>query len=336
VKKSLIEEIQRIHFLTYEKEIIEEGFLKNLFNKIKKIDDPKKADYLSPTVTDVYQTIQKSARSGGLSQQKSGSMEYQKGVEAMQVALLLLGYELPRFGVDGLFGPETAAAVRQFIVSNATAGNLDINPESKIMVATPEILSNMLGQLKELNPSDENIFKYVDPVMSTGGSSVFTDVDLTTKEGYVKYSQICQNFIDRYQPNLLNITGIMLANGAKFAYEKYGKYVPPELALSQLVIEGGIGNNDPDSRPIKTKNPFNVGNVDSGQNIYYNQVQSSINNYFSLIARNYLTNNKTATDLIQNFTNKTGNRYASDRKYEKKLSVLIAQANKIGQSEMLS
>jgi murein DD-endopeptidase MepM/ murein hydrolase activator NlpD len=32
----------------------------------------------------------------------------------MQIGLILLGYDLPRFGVDGLFGPETAAAVKEF------------------------------------------------------------------------------------------------------------------------------------------------------------------------------------------------------------------------------
>jgi peptidoglycan hydrolase-like protein with peptidoglycan-binding domain len=35
-------------------------------------------------------------------------------VRALQEKLLAFGYKLPRFGVDGIFGPETEAAVRQF------------------------------------------------------------------------------------------------------------------------------------------------------------------------------------------------------------------------------
>jgi len=50
----------------------------------------------------------------GYTQQSSGGMSWQKAVESMQIGLILLGYELPKHGVDGLFGPETAQAVRKF------------------------------------------------------------------------------------------------------------------------------------------------------------------------------------------------------------------------------
>jgi hypothetical protein len=42
-------------------------------------------------------------------------MTFQKEVETMQIGLVLLGYELPSHGIDGLFGPETASAVSKFI-----------------------------------------------------------------------------------------------------------------------------------------------------------------------------------------------------------------------------
>ena len=34
------------------------------------------------------------------------------------MALVTLGYELPRFGVDGLYGPETAESIRKFKIDN--------------------------------------------------------------------------------------------------------------------------------------------------------------------------------------------------------------------------
>ena len=50
MKKTLREELERIHTLTYGKKVIEEqGFLDNLLTKVglkkdeKKVDDPKKA-----------------------------------------------------------------------------------------------------------------------------------------------------------------------------------------------------------------------------------------------------------------------------------------------------
>lgn len=115
MKKSLQEELERIHGITYGKETLSEGFLDNILKKVGlKKDDPKKADLVSDDVKQFYDTIETAAKTGGLSQQKKGGMEFQKAVESMQIGLILLGYQLPKFGVDGLFGPETASAVRKF------------------------------------------------------------------------------------------------------------------------------------------------------------------------------------------------------------------------------
>jgi hypothetical protein len=130
----------------------------------------------------------------------------------------------------------------------------------------------------------------------------------------------------------LEISGDMMAKAAKSAFEKYHKYVPPELALAQLATEGGIGNADPNSRPIKTKNPYNVGNTDDGSNIYMGEVQNGINSYYNLIARRYLGKGKSAKDLVQNFVNHDGNHYASAGDYEKLVNQIAAQANRIART----
>jgi hypothetical protein len=469
MKKTLTEELQRIHEITYGKQVVNEGFIDNLLNKIgmggnkdsKKIDDPSKADLVTPDVADFYKTIEDASKSGGLSQQSSGNYEYQKNVESMQIGLILLGYELPKHGVDGLFGPETGAAVTKFKKDNSilnedasslrdvldslgykekgseltsggpvkdvltdlvsdilksykqtnpdvtvtlTSGNdkfhktlsyvskhtqglaidLTISPYngknasdfikvlnatkgkdskftyideytnpsksatgghfhlqyggasstsgggSSMTKASPEMLDKLLMMLKSKGVTSEQLKSYIDSV-TTGGSAEFTDLDLTTEEGVNAYSQICQKFIDSKGANPLGITGKMMADGAKQAFERYKKYVPAELALSQLVLEGGIGNKDTNSKPIRTKNPFNVGNVDSGAVVQYGQVQTAINTYYNLIAKSYLSKGKTAKDLIGNFVNGSGNRYASATDYESKLNKLVSQANRIAQ-----
>lgn len=127
MKKTLKEELERIHEITYGKETITEGFLDNILSKVglKKKDDPKKADLVSKDVEELYSTLEDAIGKGGLSQQQKGSMGFQKEVESMQIGLTLLGYTLPKYGVDGLFGPETASSVNKFTSDNVEKINED-------------------------------------------------------------------------------------------------------------------------------------------------------------------------------------------------------------------
>jgi GH24 family phage-related lysozyme (muramidase) len=119
MKKTLIEELERIHSITYGKNGVIED------NSPKKIDDPKKADLVSDSVESFFSTLENIKTE--LSQQSYGSMKYQKEVETVQIALTLLGYGLPRFGIDGLYGSETANAVLKFKNDN----NIDAGSELK-------------------------------------------------------------------------------------------------------------------------------------------------------------------------------------------------------------
>jgi hypothetical protein len=186
--------------------------------------------------------------------------------------------------------------------------------------------NKLIELLRKKNISSQDLQKYIDSV-SSGGSAEFTDVDLSTDEGYNLYRDICQTFIETRGSNLLRITGDMLAKAAKMTYENYQKYIPPELALAQLTQEGGFSSN-PSARPIRTKNPFNVGNVDSGANVQHGDVQSGINTYYNLIAKDYLVKGKTASDLVKSFVNKNGSRYATAA-YEPVISKIAGEANRI-------
>lgn len=176
--------------------------------------------------------------------------------------------------------------------------------------------SNILNFFKNFKGDKSTDEKTSDSNIGISGEPV--KLDLRNNEDFKKYAEICQLFVSKYK-NPLQITGDMLANGAKSAFLKTGNYVPPELALSQLLMEGGLTGNQ-NSRPIRTKNPFNVGNIDSGSNVIHNDVQSGINAYYNLISTKYLSGGKKVSDLLNNFVNLGGNRYASSKSYESKLS----------------
>jgi hypothetical protein len=94
-------------------------------------------------------------------------------------------------------------------------------------------------------------------------------------------------------------------------------------------MEGGL-SKDPKAKPIRTKNPFNVGNVDSGAVVKHNDWQSGINAYFKTMAKSYIvpSQNKTASGLLNRFVNIRNQRYASAPNYEKAITSTINSINK--------
>ena len=78
---------------------------------------------------------------------------------------------------------------------------------------------------------------------------------------------------------------------------------------------------------MRTKNPFNIGNTGKKEN-QLNSFQEGVDLYYDLMARKYLVKGKTANDLVNDFKNAEGNRYASSTEYEIGLKNLIKSIRK--------
>jgi hypothetical protein len=458
-KRTLKEELERIHTITYGKKVLLENDLLNKLiqggdTEVLAPDDPMKADYVDNNVRSFFNDL--NSIDHPIIQQQLGTMEYQKEVELLQIGLVLLGYELPIHGIDGLFGPETAEAVKKYkkdnnilseefipgidemvwnkmpwgmdggnkvdgikwsghdthihfgFTSSDTAikviekalqlglrasenpyttgvdksvhvGNsfhydtfdgdfngkklgkgLDVSGDSNKMeelfnwvstelghgesstmssssdgnemeTVSSEMINSISTELENKGVTKEQLDSLVDKV-DTGGGDIFTDVNLETEDGYKTYVKICDLYIKTREPNPLGITGRMLADSAKNSFVRYDKYVPPELALAQLTVEGGIGNPSLKNKPVETKNPFNIDNTDQGGIRTFPSVQRGIDAYYDLISRSYLGKGKTSNDLIYNFVNHENQRYATTQNYETVLTSVAKQVRKISKT----
>ena len=131
-----------------------------------------------------------------------------------------------------------------------------------------------------------------------------------------------QNLVKEYISGILAKHGKTLAD-LKFdpdnlvlASYKYDYDLP--LLLAQLQIESHFGTTP---RAKETNSMFSVGAYDDGRDIvkYQNQ-NATIVPYIKLIKKDYLLNDqKDFRQLLKNFVNYEGKRYAQDKNYEDSL-----------------
>lgn len=84
------------------------------FSFSKFLSENKEPNIKDKKLDAFYDTLEAAVDSGKEFKEESNHYTYSKEVENVQAALNFLGYELPRYGVDGKFGPETGAAVAKF------------------------------------------------------------------------------------------------------------------------------------------------------------------------------------------------------------------------------
>lgn len=135
--------------------------------------------------------------------------------------------------------------------------------------------------------------------------------------------QISQ-YIDSVAPNA-NVDGEILFN----LCEQYG--VDVRFAMAQAQVESHYATK---GTAKKTKSMFNVGAYDGHSakrqirnGFGFENVNDSIEPYLRLITSEYLIDNKTTNDLLYNYVNHLGMRYATNPRYEKMLRSVYNRIN---------
>jgi lysozyme family protein len=261
---------------------------------------------------------------------KNNCTKFNEAGNALKDALVALGYRWnSESGNDKAVLWQTSIGGNHYnhlhISNKAGASDGELETVVGGATITAKLADSLHDQVKAKNITSADLDKFIDPAIKSGGGAEFTDLDLNTTEGYEAYAKICDNYIDSRNPNS-PINGRMMADSARNVFERYRKYVPPELALAQAALEGGI-DAKPGSRPTRTRNPFNVGNTET-KDRSFNSYQEGVDAYYTLMARNYLVGGKTAATLANDFRNGAGNRYASAENYESALVELINSIRK--------
>lgn len=174
-------------------------------------------------------------------------------VSALQRDLESFGYNLPRHGVDGIFGPETRAALKRLqevnnlqtsgSVDDATAsllssGNIRENPKED----TEGESSSRKGILKTISDSVSNIFKSDKKITHKGSdvSSIANQVgiDPVWLKAVLETESSGRSDVIRFEPHLFNMR---MKNAGRSERVKHTPADPPKIIWSRIKSETDKG-----------------------------------------------------------------------------------------------
>lgn len=108
------------------------------------------------TVGGYYQNLTNCIETGvELKRQSRGQMIYNELVQIAQMGLKFLGYDLPRFGADGLFGPESENSVRNFKQANNVEGDPNVMDTNFFVALKNKLIEQNFDEnsVKDINVS---------------------------------------------------------------------------------------------------------------------------------------------------------------------------------------
>lgn len=133
----------------------------------------------------------------------------------------------------------------------------------------------------------------------------------------IEYYNEAKEILKKYPKS--KITAEDLYQSAAKVYQESGIIVPVKLAISQGIMETGLGTMGVGK---SRNNPYSIYSSKNKGYKNFTTLQKGIESYYYLISSNYLIK-KTVDELLVKFVNKNNKRYASDLNYEKKIRKLF-------------
>jgi hypothetical protein len=130
---------------------------------------------------------------------------------------------------------------------------------------------------------------------------------------HTDYKQKADQILIKYPKR--SIEGYMLADAYIECYKEFNIKVPLELALAQAQLETSFGR-------YNANNPYNIRSKKHGYNLFKSP-NEGILKYYKLLCTDYLSC-RTEKQLLLNFVNCSGKRYAESKTYEKTLRGMVA------------
>ncbi len=176
------------------------------------------------------------------------------------------------------------------------------------------------------------ITNYIDDSFLSENSSLGTQNTNTYREygtcevyiekNTLKYDSIKLVLINEVNSYINSVTNSSALDGIVIVNSCLKYNIDICFVLAQAEIESHFGTK---GLARKTNSVFNVFAFDGqsyheiNKNGKYSHPNNSVEPYLNLLCKEYLIDGKTEYDLLHNYINKDGNRYASDENYEKNL-----------------
>jgi len=167
----------------------------------------------------------------------------------------------------------------------------------------------LLGLFVGLKIGEPNIDEEIDRMIMTNLNHIKSDVWVDSV--FNDYKKRGDLYLSRKIFKNTPLSGELLTLCARNTYDSTGILIPIELVLIQAQFESSMGLEGKSPK----RNPFNVGEHDNGTTLWFDTTFDGVQAYYYLMANNYLRC-KSVEELLVDFVNCNGRRYASRPEYE--------------------